>query len=259
MQRETWSIGFVCTFGAAIGAFIALELAAQFSFGKYLWFIGPLVGGCVAYVIYDFKAVLRGIGQAWQSVHGWRPHFNRQKSKLGLMIVGYTFAVATGISFWFWSLIGMVFLNNPTTSNVASFAEMGTIVSLIMTAGLSMILLSDLDTDEVRKWKSFAVKMNIIMLPFWVTYHFIGLIGRPFHYIIRQIPSIVMFTIRFVKRVFFYVHSDVRVLCFMDAAFGAGVGYFAGSVIAGAIAGCLLGIINYEVVSKRILKLAPRR
>jgi len=55
------------------------------------------------------------------------------------------------------------------------------------------------------------------------------------------------------KETFIYIHSEMRVLCFVSAALGACVGYFLGSATIGAIAGCVFGIVNYEIVSKRIL------
>jgi hypothetical protein len=44
----------------------------------------------------------------------------------------------------------------------------------------------------------------------------------------------------------------------VDAGIGAIVGYQAGSPAIGAVVGALLGVLNYEIVSIRLLRL-PRR
>ena len=62
---------------------------------------------------------------------------------------------------------------------------------------------------------------------------------------------------RFVKYFFILIHSDELTLCAVDAAIGASLVYFwfAGSPLTGAVTGGLFGILNYEVVSKRLLKI----
>ena len=62
----------------------------------------------------------------------------------------------------------------------------------------------------------------------------------------------------FSKQVLVLIHSDVRLLCGTDAAIGAGIGYLAHNPLIGALAGGILGLANYELVSIRWLKLVPR-
>ena len=61
----------------------------------------------------------------------------------------------------------------------------------------------------------------------------------------------------FFKNVFILIHSEFRLLCGVDAAIGAVIGYFAGYVIVGLIVGGILGVLNYELISRRWLKLVP--
>ena len=63
----------------------------------------------------------------------------------------------------------------------------------------------------------------------------------------------------FIEWAIVYVHSERRTLCLVDAAIGASIGYFFGSVIIGALAGSILSVINYEMVSVRWLKIAPAK
>jgi hypothetical protein len=63
----------------------------------------------------------------------------------------------------------------------------------------------------------------------------------------------------FVFQVFVYIHSTRRTICFVDSTIGAVVGYCSGSAIIGALVGGMLGILNYELVTVRWLKLAPAK
>jgi hypothetical protein len=65
------------------------------------------------------------------------------------------------------------------------------------------------------------------------------------------------FTISFLKQLFLLIHSEMRLLCLFDAALGSVIGYFAGNVLIGAIAGGVLGVLNFEILSRRILRLVP--
>jgi hypothetical protein len=64
--------------------------------------------------------------------------------------------------------------------------------------------------------------------------------------------------ILFICRVFKYIHSDRRLLCFCEGALGTLAGMYWGNPIIGFIAGVLFGLISYQVISIRILKLKPK-
>lgn len=55
MNRQLWSIVGACALGACIGTFTALDISTRFQYGSYLWGIGALLGGIVAYVAVDFR------------------------------------------------------------------------------------------------------------------------------------------------------------------------------------------------------------
>jgi hypothetical protein len=58
-----------------------------------------------------------------------------------------------------------------------------------------------------------------------------------------------------VKNLFILIHSDMRLLCATDALIGATTGYLVGNAFVGGIIGAISGIINYQLVSVRWLKL----
>jgi len=73
MLKEARTIGFACMLGAFVGGLIALELAENFSFGKYFWFVGALIGGFVAYVAVDFRDFCTGTVRSYHKTIAWQP------------------------------------------------------------------------------------------------------------------------------------------------------------------------------------------
>ena len=71
----------------------------------------------------------------------------------------------------------------------------------------------------------------------------------------------------FIRNLFFFIYSRELVLCAVDGALGAGVSYIlfvlignmelGPALLSGGLLGGLLGVVNYEIVSKRLLHLAP--
>ena len=64
------------------------------------------------------------------------------------------------------------------------------------------------------------------------------------------------FILRFITQLFRLIHSELRLLCAVDAALGAAVGYLTGNALLGATFGGLFGVLNYEVITIRVMKLA---
>ena len=89
-----------------------------------------------------------------------------------------------------------------------------------------------------------------------IYYFFCGLIGM-FCALSQGLYVGIPLACRCCKTFFILVHSELRLLCGVDAAIGALVGFLIGSVVLGALAGGLLGLLNYELVSKRWLKCVP--
>jgi hypothetical protein len=67
--------------------------------------------------------------------------------------------------------------------------------------------------------------------------------------------AICYYTVQLVR----LVHSDLRLLCGVDAAVGVLVGWQFGSPLLGTLIGGAFGALSYRIVSMRILKLAPKR
>lgn len=61
---------------------------------------------------------------------------------------------------------------------------------------------------------------------------------------------------KFTATLFRLIHSELRLLCAVDAALGTAVGYFSGNALIGATAGALLGVLNYEIITVRVMQIA---
>ncbi len=68
-----------------------------------------------------------------------------------------------------------------------------------------------------------------------------------------------IFISRFTRNLFILIHSDWRLLCGIDSLVGATAGFLLGNVFWGMLIGGLTGLLNYEILSVRILKLVPER
>ncbi|MFA5188110.1 MAG: hypothetical protein WC460_01965 [Patescibacteria group bacterium] len=241
-MNRTLKVVFACAFGAGIGAMIALQI------GGYLWWIGTIVGAMVGYISFEFKAVISAPGLAWRKTIAYK--IDRQKISKYLKkafwialllgdVAAYGFAVAFAV---------------PLLKTCAHFPLVATyphatcLILPIPSIIWSVILGSHLAQGN----EELGLKYTFIFF-------------NPLYIIIFSLPAFLWFTalcmygiiFPFCKTLFLQIHSDERLLCFFDAGIGAGIGYFAGHALIGAIAGGILGVLNYEVVSKILLKLVP--
>lgn len=77
----------------------------------------------------------------------------------------------------------------------------------------------------------------------------------------RLIVPSALFLTHFCKTLFLLIHSELRLLCLFDGGIGALAGMLIHdtliAVMVGMITGGLVGILNFELVSKRLLHLVP--
>ncbi len=239
-MNRTLKIFLSCASGAGIGAFVALQL------NQYLWWIGMLVGGLVGYFSYEFKAVLQAIPKAYKRAKGLMPdkEFILSVVYLILFFVSWIFPLLALATFW------------PRIYARAHFFPILTLAWLTsMTFSLAYVSFTIVSLSKSKKYDKMSERGKALFYfgnP--VSFAFYLLLKEIFQCIIR-IPNFLCFMGRFIKQAFLLIHSDIRLLCGIDAAIGAGVGYFAGNAIVGAVAGGIFGVINYKIISQKILKL----
>lgn len=260
---ENRKIAVACFLGAFIGAFIAL------SFGhKHVWMIpvGIIIGGLVGYLSYEFKTVVAAAKTAWkEACEECENGFPRSKEELriillvskivAVMILGVIFYVAIGTS-WAVALAFVacpqLFFTDKLGGLVSTFVLIGAaLMFFLFTINMKVYIeknriSSSLDDKQMAKiYWDIAKNQNIFsVLLYWLP---------------KGIALFIPFVAKFTKTMFFHIHSEFRLLCMTDAALGAAIGYWWGSALIGGLAGAILGIVNYELVSKRWLKLVPKR
>lgn len=241
MNSYTTKVFTAVAIGSFIGAFIALQL------GPMLWWLGMLAGGLVGYLAYEFKTVLSATPKAWAKTKSVRkdPTF-----KLRIQVAFY-FA-ASMMLFAFYFAIGMFSLllyeiNKPVMPLVVMISLVF-IIALFPLMAIKIWETWDATEDQLRREVSYGRKIFWNVNPVIVIFKWVPL----------GIYRLLSGGIRFGRELFILIHSELRLLCGVDAAIGATIGYFAGNAVVGAVAGGLIGVLNYEVISKRVLHLAPR-
>lgn len=252
MRKETKSIGFVCALGAFIGALLALELRARFQYGMYLWPIGALIGGGVAYIAVDFREFCSGVARAYRATIAWRLNWSYWKAH-GAVFLGVNTVLTTVCVILF-----VAFPKQTVWDICIIFAACQGICLMC-----PLVIIAHCNDDYLRA-RSIGFGMLRLGNPFSVaclgllsTLYIVLTLRRVFFRILKWIPTALVFTKEFVTKVFVSVHSDRRVICFADSVIGATVGFFCGSAFTGALIGAVLGMANYELVSVRWLKLVP--
>ena len=274
MTRDWFSLALACALGAFIGTLTALEISVRFEYGSYLWIIGALVGGVVAYVAVDFRHFCAGVVCSYYRTIAWHPDSRWWK----------TFAVLSGgIVMMYLLTVGVIsfliicFLDKLASPIIPQLCGgvFGMVFAMESIVGFgTMLELMDVnETDRDRERKLCDIdKVGWVMIFYFSPIGVTLLVFRGLKWVVMRVPlaitcaiSAVISSIRyawhmfaqFAVEVFVYVHSQRRVICFVDASIGAAIGYSFGSAIIGAIAGAFLGVLNYEIVSVRLLKIVP--
>ncbi len=239
---------FACFFGALIGGLIAREV------GSGLWWIGSIAGFVVGYLSYEFRQVIDGVRTAWNAIV--KIDFKKML-RSGLNVVGVVLVMIVSLILFLVCLHGAliswaVFSKLITEQSLGGFSnEYFDWVSIATWFGLSVYVLfvKTKKEDTIRKY--IVVSCN----PF-IFFGF--LIPRVVFLVIKTSPKWILATGKFFIEAFRYIHSDVRLLCGIDAAIGAVVGYFTGDILIGAFFGGLFGLLNYKIVRTYILKISPQ-
>ncbi len=274
-MNRTLKIFVACFLGAFIGTLVALQLE------PYFWWVGVMVGGIVGYLAYEFREVLKAIRTAWVETIGYRPgkekvvlRFWQSTSILnGITCFILGFGVVVVFCVYLASLAG-----DTTLTMEKNWFYYSTFfyISLVSLAAyiLFMRLIHYFGEDEkdffqknpIELKKSILSKNPVIMLTYWPLYWLYRFVVGSIRVVVKYGPHLVPGAVKrlrlfglFIKTVLIQIHSELRLLCMLDAAIGVLVGYFVGSALVGGLVGGVFGALNYEIISKRILKLVPVR
>lgn len=248
--------------GGIIGGYIENSL--------FSYLIGMFTGGVFAYISYEMDVVIESVKKV---VTG---DIDIEKMKLRGMVFLQVFLFAMVICsiLLFICVIVPAFLSGPIEDLVdielIQIYLMSQCVGLIISVFIAMMFTYAswenprrlVENDFFNQTSPFIIKnrlmcilINPIALPFtfaWLVLYGIGMFAYNLPKMIRYLDLA-----KKIKQVFILIHSECRTICFVDAALGTGVGLYFGSPILGAVIGGLLGLVNYYVVSIKILKIKP--
>ncbi len=261
-------IGLAIFFGVLGGPALALALRCV-GVGDGLGLVtAALVGGSIAWIACDplrlVRAVRRAVHVVCEEYVHWLKYF-----------VGFLIMVST---FW----IGLFILTNSPVVLLNTLLWTPVVGATLVAACLFTCLhihYGSASVDPAPRPDDIlgaALKYgNPIALAFWaciLTFRLLrwilrstptalGHIGNGACLVGRSVLHLPKNLYAIAKLTFRYYHSTDTRICFIDAALFAGGAYWYGvglaDLVLWALAGAVFGIINYEVVSVRILKIAP--
>lgn len=274
MFRESQKVFLACAVGAGIGSFVALEVSAMFC-----W-VGFLLGGFVGYLFYEWKEVIKAVPKAYRVAAGYQfPARYFECCKWA------SFALLS-FHFWIVALLFCLISSGPQNWRESLFAGVvsGVIFWMFCTFGFCGIILATWKEDEKQSIKDGVEKEiarekenQISTIKYISLYLFPPL---TFMYLLRDIVLITLFVAKripsfsvwffngcllvarewgsfwkkFLWNLFLRIHSEMRLLCGIDAFIGTVIGYFVGSALMGALAGGIVGVFNYAIVTELCLK-----
>jgi hypothetical protein len=272
-------ITLACFIGATIGALLALQ------FNRHFWWLGIFLGGGIAYVAYDFKRVVKTVQMIWKSIPEAKELYEETRELrselialvkgfgitiflicIGICTIGalytlvHTFFVTVDLYVRFWTSNKETIFRDHKDIYTNVYWLGGTVVTLIV-AVTAAITTQKMDS-KANATRIFLIVMAFspvsfpIALPIFVLIQIIKsahLLISCLDWLTRMVPVAVWKT---AKKTFILVHSEIRLLCMTDAMLGALAGYFLGNALLGGLIGAASGILNYRLVSIKLLKLA---
>lgn len=250
-----------CFFGAFIGGFVALQMHPA------IWWIGMCIGAIAGYLTYEVNAVWAAISKAYHATCSWTPDVPYWKivTKGTLGMAGVTQTILACSAFL---LVYGPDPSLPIPHELVQWKSIVTVVAIFHVGVMFFGFIIHIGSSKNAEGQYSDTPItygatNPISLLFW---H----LPRGIFFIVAHSPQMLRsclgagaacygFLKPFSITLFREIHSDARLLCACDAAIGTAIGYFTGNVILGAIAGGIFGILNYEVISKRLLHLEVRR
>lgn len=260
-MNTTKKIALSCTIGGAICAFVAVMVNPTF------WWLGTIAGFGGGYLAYEFKKVLKEIPEVWKDTFGSIP--NVKQIIVNFFKEEHPYIYPCIIL----SIIGMYILfphsiaadlpinNGASLSIVFAVCLVSSAATSLFTLFM-MVVLQAIGTDKKKgdsiiiEYSTYKIVYSEIKKGFFIAIYFL---------LVMWWIKLISFGSLFIWKLFKLIHSDKRLLCGIDSALGGTVSYFLFSpansiietimiVVFGGLMGGFLGIINWEIVSKRILK-----
>jgi hypothetical protein len=258
-------VALASSFGAIMGLFVGLSIGYNF----WCAVLGLIVGGLIGYSTYEWKKVVAAAPVAWETAQ------EQVSDHLELLPSWRTsaklFAVSQGIAFNMWlvfvPLVRWAIL--PKYCLVAWLFVAG-ICSAFMSLMASVLFITHaFEPDSERRIREHSMAMGAFVYPyFWVWTVPRGIISliikvaKAMPATLKAAGKVATFIGEFLWALFLLVNSEPRLVSGLSAMIGVVVGFCFGrhwySIVAGGLAGGIVGFGIVEILSIRILHLIPR-
>jgi len=276
MDKRTISIIIAIFLGGTIGLFVANGIMpANF------WWVGMIAGGAIAYFSYDFQTV-KG---AAKSVLCAPFSFDYVG---GFIEFGKVVAIFWGIVFFVLGCGGWSIIIQHYSNISIEYIGPASLAIIVIWTIVTMIIHHHLDnSDDSYKHPHNACIFSALSCGIWFAIGLMGLIGFSslaspavrgaidnilvwFGLTVAiSVGGVLLYTCyevsiiagKLLFRLAKTIYGEERLLCMMSAAIGVGLGHLAThdpwlSAVGGVI-GVIIGVAQYEVLSKRVFKLVP--
>ena len=258
-MNRSLKIFLACALGAFVGSLVALQ------FNEYLWWVGLAAGGLVGYLAFEFHNIVKVVQMAWRVTFGVLGNRERRQA----WAVHFLCTASVALSFMTFGELLSLLTHGLNSKSQAMYLHdtlwpWWTLLLLVYCAAVGVLGVTRGGLNS-RTSMQIAIHGNPIAVYIYYPFRLLWLAVRGIPRLVRwltQIPAKVGSLVRrmagFVRLVFVQVHSDIRLLCAVDAAIGTGVGYYFENAIVGALFGGLFGVLNYQLISKRLLRFGSK-
>jgi hypothetical protein len=245
---------FACALGALIGTLITLQLS------PFLWWIGAISGFVVGYASYEVKKIVQAVKIAAREAFSWKLDKAKLNSFLNewLLLLAIDWIVVMG-NFIVPAAV-FVLLHNPRATEFFFGFALGEFTFCQFFAAIKLSQKDAISKKEAIEicWKANPISFYGYWLPRAI-FVSISWIAKKALALVVAIFTLVVKLPRFLWKIVILVHSDLRLLCGVDAFIGAGIGYFNHNALIGTLTGGIFGVINYYLVRKMVIKVVPER
>ncbi|PIR86945.1 MAG: hypothetical protein COU11_02940 [Candidatus Harrisonbacteria bacterium CG10_big_fil_rev_8_21_14_0_10_49_15] len=277
-----------CFIGATVGSAVALQFQPEvFSLAVIL---GMAVGAAVGWGVFVSPKLPAAMKTAWTDVVGWRPFWPwwRAMGRAGLYLslMSYMFIGAPCLGERFFTPDKATTPASLAVFLSVAFAACLFLLALVFSDGFKhykrhrYVDLERLRSNELRSRRGWLIALGSvgafsivsflayqptvrsILIGVGMLFGALVVLGIALGIACKVVPWLWkrrMVPVIFSVTVFKLVHCRLALLVAVSSAIGVLIGAHSGQPLLGGVIGALWGAIDYEIVSKRWLKLVPAR
>ncbi len=266
-------------FALASGILIGGMLTAKLSDG-YLWWLGALAGGTMAWLIVDSRSLIAAIPKAWERARGWRPtkrafvatvHALQIWNNLFLLIytVSFVLIIFVVIALLLSSVLELSLLSLVAGIKIIQIIHCSCTGAALIVTFTASFCVGDGERERLRDraWRWNIVSLFVYQVPrllcliVFCAVVLLALLPNLIRYGVPQlllaVGKVPFFLAKFAYELYKLAHTEERMICFVDTALGVSITYLLGSslptIMLVAVLGGIFGYFNVKVVKEQWL------